>query len=772
MAEPEKFQHYEVQRKPDGSLYELGRGAMGVTYKAYDTNLRIDVALKVISEAYLGSDVARQRFLREARAAAALRHANVASVFHLGNEDETWFYAMEFVAGETVDARLQREGPLPVRMALEIALQVTRALGAAEKQKLVHRDLKPANIMLQAEDDGELVVKVIDFGLAKAVEKEANGDVTLTQGGFLGTPHFASPEQLEERELDIRSDIYSLGVTLWCMLTGKAPFSGSMAQVMSKHLYKPVPVEQLAGLPSSVVELLKHMLEKQPENRPTVAELRREIEAVMSSLPANVGTLIQASTRAPAELDPMATIMDEPPSSTAAPAVTPPSMAPSQAPSSAATPPPIPEFVPSKPVRSSSPLPLVLGLVTLVLLAGGGGYLWFHFKNNSASGMTSVTPSPTLEPSKPKTEEPSQTATKTDPVPPAQAAPPEPKPVATTPTPPVVASSPTPSTATPMAEPAKTPPAPTPMPPVVPTPPPAPKPNPLAEGLSEAQRLVTSENWADAMVTLLALARRFPEETEPKRRLESICARFIRDEKPADRESFEKIRVPLEDAAALGITSGIVLLAENLRSTDAARALDLYEKAAVSGNVMAMRQGGLLYSNRKEPGDMSRAITWFERGAEAGDAACAYLAGESYILGKGVTKDAAKGVEYLTLAAGKDYPAAMDRLGDYYYKETKDFAKALACFEKARRLEWPPSYGNLGVLYVNGAGVPSDPVAAVALFKQGAEKGDASSMFYYAQCLEGGVGLTADAAEARKWYEEAAAKGDPRAAAKVRGVAK
>ena len=188
MAEPEKFQHYEVQRKPDGSLYELGRGAMGVTYKAFDTNLRIDVALKVISPAFLGSDVARQRFLREARSAAALRHANVASVFHLGNEGDTCFYAMEFVEGETVDARLRREGPLPVRTALEIALQVTRALTAADKQKLVHRDLKPSNIMLQSEDDGAIAVKVIDFGLAKAVDKESAGDLTLTQGGFLGTP--------------------------------------------------------------------------------------------------------------------------------------------------------------------------------------------------------------------------------------------------------------------------------------------------------------------------------------------------------------------------------------------------------------------------------------------------------------------------------------------------------------------------------------------------------------------------------------------------------
>lgn len=768
MADPEKFQHYEVQRKPDGTLHELGRGAMGVTYKAFDTNLRIDVALKVISEAYLGSDVARQRFLREARAAAALRHANVASVFHLGNEDDIWFYAMEFVAGETVDARLQREGPLPVRTALEIALQVTRALAAAEKQKLVHRDLKPANIMLQAEDDGDIVVKVIDFGLAKAVDKESAGDVTLTQGGFLGTPHFASPEQLEERELDIRSDIYSLGVTLWCMLTGKAPFSGSMAQVMSKHLYKPVPVEQLAGLPTAVVDLLKHMLEKQPESRPSVAELRREIEAVMSDLPSNVGSLIQAPSSAPADQDPMATMVDE--SGSVHVTTLPPTAAP-QSPSFAPVPPPLPATVPSKAARSSRLATSVVIGVALILLVGGGGYAWLYFKNQNTGGSTSVTPE--TDPPKPKADTPSQTKT------PAltaekQTSSGEPTPVAPNPSPTVAATAPAPAApaTTPTAEPTQASVMVAPSLPVVPTPAPVPKPNPLATGLSEAQRLVASEKWADAMVTLVALAHRFPEETEPRRRIESICARFIRDEKPADRESFEKIRVPLEDAAALGITSGIVLLAENLRSADPARALDLYEKAAVAGNVMAMRQGGLLYSNRKEPGDMSRAITWFERGANAGDAACAYLAGESYVLGKGVTKDTVKGLEYLNQAAGKDYPAAIDRLGDYYYKETKDYAKALAHFERARRLDWAPSFGNLGVLYVNGAGVPSDPVAAVAFFKQGAEKGDASSMFYYAQCLESGVGLDANATEARAWYEKAAAKGDTRAAAKVRNVAK
>jgi serine/threonine protein kinase len=211
MAEAERYQHYEVLRRADGSLWELGRGAMGITYKAFDTSLRCPVALKVINNSYLNSEVARQRFLREARAAASLRHQNVASVFHLGTDHESYFYAMEFIDGETVDAYIKRKGLLDPAEALGITLQVSRALAAADKEKLVHRDLKPSNLML-VEEDEEKIVKVIDFGLAKSTQRGGESSSSLTVGGgFVGTPHFASPEQLEEREIDIRSDIYSLG---------------------------------------------------------------------------------------------------------------------------------------------------------------------------------------------------------------------------------------------------------------------------------------------------------------------------------------------------------------------------------------------------------------------------------------------------------------------------------------------------------------------------------------------------------------------------------
>lgn len=287
MADKIAFDHYEVLTRENGSLVELGRGAMGITYKAFDTNLRVNVALKVINAKYLESEIAQQRFLREARAAAQLRHPNVASVFHLGTSRDAFFYAMEFVDGETVEAFIKRQGPIDPLIALQIALQVTRALAAAAKHHLVHRDIKPANLMLVKEED-DFVVKVIDFGLAKSIKHEADDELaTLSMAGFVGTAHFASPEQLEEREIDVRSDIYSLGVTLWYMLVGQAPFGGSLAQVMSQHLHKPPPLEKLQNLPPCLRAVVEKMIAKDPARRPqTPAALRVELKNCLAEIQA------------------------------------------------------------------------------------------------------------------------------------------------------------------------------------------------------------------------------------------------------------------------------------------------------------------------------------------------------------------------------------------------------------------------------------------------------------------------------------------------------
>jgi len=278
MPQSEKFEHYELLKNQDGSFAELGHGAMGVTYKAFDTSLRCTVALKVISAAHLDDPTAHERFLREARGAAQLRHRNVASVFHLGTSGDSYFYAMEFIEGETVDARVKREGPLTALVALDIASQVAAALIAAAKQGLIHRDIKPSNIMLVLEDDGELIAKVIDFGLVKnALVSSSAG--ALTSSGFVGTPYFASPEQLDQRSEDIRSDIYSLGVTLWFMLTGKPTFMGSVASVIAQHLDKPPAFETLAVLPTPAVNVLRKMLEKDVDARiQSPQELRAELK--------------------------------------------------------------------------------------------------------------------------------------------------------------------------------------------------------------------------------------------------------------------------------------------------------------------------------------------------------------------------------------------------------------------------------------------------------------------------------------------------------------
>src|SRR6266403_653547 len=235
----QRFEHYELVTGEDGKPVELGRGAMGVTYKAFDVDLHCPVTLKVISEKYLGDESARVRFLREARAAAKLRHSNVASVLHLGRTGCSYFYAMEFVEGETLEKIIKRSGRLDVKLALEIATQVAAGLAAIHKQKLVHRDIKPTNIMVRLKEERGVTSKIIDLGLAKTLDESASEAGISSPGAFVGTPEFASPEQFAGVGVDIRSDLYSLGVTLWVMVTGQTPFRGPSAEVMYKHQHAP-----------------------------------------------------------------------------------------------------------------------------------------------------------------------------------------------------------------------------------------------------------------------------------------------------------------------------------------------------------------------------------------------------------------------------------------------------------------------------------------------------------------------------------------------------
>jgi serine/threonine protein kinase len=281
----QRLEHYELVLDKDGRPLELGRGAMGITYKAIDVDLHCLVTLKVISDKYLGEEAARQRFLREARAAVRVRHPNVASVFHLGRKGRDYFYAMEFVEGESLDKLIKRLGALEVKLALEITRQTAAGLAAVHKQRLVHRDIKPSNIMVSFEEEGTVTAKIIDLGLAK-MDDESSAQTTISAtGAFAGTPEFASPEQIIGGDVDIRSDLYSLGVAFWQMLTGNVPFRGNAPSVMSQHQHACLPLEQLQDVPQALASLVEVLLDKDPGRRfQTPAELLQALARVTDGI--------------------------------------------------------------------------------------------------------------------------------------------------------------------------------------------------------------------------------------------------------------------------------------------------------------------------------------------------------------------------------------------------------------------------------------------------------------------------------------------------------
>ena len=1068
MADAERYQHYEVLKRADGSLWELGRGAMGITYKAFDTNLRCPVALKVINNTYLNSDVARQRFLREARAAAALRHQNVASVFHLGTDHESYFYAMEFIDGETVDAYMKRIGALSPLQALGITLQVTRALTAAAKQQLVHRDLKPSNLML-VDEEGDKVVKVIDFGLAKSAKKEGEDSGTLTVGGgFVGTPHFASPEQLEERDIDIRSDIYSLGATLYFMIAGRPPYSGSVAQIMSQHLYKPLPLEPLEGSPTCLVQLISRMMEKDRANRPqTPVDLRQEvvrcIEAIqadstsssdpsggvrgVAELPdtvsqeqsttdaragsqstniiarryrfvrkigeipqgdriladdlrlgrkvslvlfnpeflsdrnrytaleqevdrvrralrpdlqeiyslesveqqsflveevlngpalvevlrtrsalsvqeaclllrllapvadhahasalqqvaltvsgvhltmpgltedgvdsallqrpltqwtdlavkvepvdfsfsssesgsatwAGAATLVQGSSvsgprasylgmltlliyevlggprsivESTGRYTPIAALTEEgnsilrrgltdqfnsamemsrlldvetsnrgvdhdfvaatpEPRASQAPVDIPPpparvstefarSTAPP--PASEAIPPPVPPPAavpppPEEPQKQKTSLVGALLTFALIFLVAGGllfaGYvIYLRFFGPQVTPVRQPTPAPTAT----QTPRPALTPSAT-PVPSVTAiATPTPVP---TPTPaPVSTPVPTPSPAPTLVG---TPtPAYTPVPTPFPSATAAQSPPPLddfEQKLNDAQALGRSGDWQGALKGYLALSDEYPERSLALTRLENLLSGLNSGENRLTAASFEDSKPEFLRAAEKGVVPAMLIIGKFTRETDPKEALKWFEIAAAKGSAPAMVEAGLMYSNRRQPGDDRKALEYFLQAANTGDRIGKYLAGECYYYGKGVPPDMDKAVEFLRESAALHEPRAMDLLGTHYRK-IGQFDQARKYYEEAAGAGYALSLSNLGVLYINGEGVQRSPEIAANLFKQAAEKGDPNGMYFYAGCLQEGLGVPKDIKLATDWLKKSARAGNPRA---------
>lgn len=281
--------HYRILRP-------LGQGGMGEVFLAEDTRLERRVAIKVLHAEVAADNERRLRFLREARAVAAISHPNVAQIHEIGQADGLVYLAFEYIDGETLSARMKR-APIPGEEQLNIALQVASALEEAHSKGIVHRDVKPANIMI----DRKGRAKVLDFGLAKQVTSQAAHELQTQQGLIIGTVSYMSPEQALGEEIDARSDIFSFGVVLYEMATGKKPFEGSSEmQTLARILQSPPEPFSVHGIehPPGYERIVRKCLEKRREDRyASIGELLADIRALVQRAPVSVSPPSKRTSR-------------------------------------------------------------------------------------------------------------------------------------------------------------------------------------------------------------------------------------------------------------------------------------------------------------------------------------------------------------------------------------------------------------------------------------------------------------------------------------------
>ena len=265
--------------------YVLGTGGMSSVYCAFDTLLERNVALKVLHDQYGDDEEYVERFRREARSVAQLSHPNIVTVIDRGEEDGKQFIVFEVIEGENLKELVERGGPLPVRRALELGLEVGRALAFAHGQGLIHRDVKPQNVLLN--DEGH--AKVTDFGIARSLDGVGHTET----GTVLGTSHYIAPEQARGEQIDAQTDIYSFGVVLYELLTGELPYPGdNFLTVAMKHVNDPSPnvLDRRPDTPLRLVSLIERCMAKAPADRPaSMSDVVAELEACVAELDAKAG---------------------------------------------------------------------------------------------------------------------------------------------------------------------------------------------------------------------------------------------------------------------------------------------------------------------------------------------------------------------------------------------------------------------------------------------------------------------------------------------------
>jgi len=326
--------------------YELeelvGTGGMSSVFRAHDRLLDRKVALKVLHEQYTEDDEYVARFKHEARSVATLSHPNIVTVIDRGEHENRQFIVFEYVEGDNLKQLIQRRGPAPVSTALELAMQIARGLSFAHQQGLVHRDVKPQNVLLNG--DGQ--AKVTDFGIARSLDVKHG----MTQTGtVLGTSDYIAPEQAQGHRVDEHTDVYSLGVVLYELLTNEVPFPGeNFVAVAMRHINEPPPSirDKRADVPPRVEAAVQRAMAKDPHDRfQTMADFCRELEACLAEV---------QGTRAVS-----------------------------------APPPPAAPARPRAPRRGVNPWPFVLALLVLIAIGAVIAYLLVRQRDNNSSGGTS-----------------------------------------------------------------------------------------------------------------------------------------------------------------------------------------------------------------------------------------------------------------------------------------------------------------------------------------------------------------------------------------------